>query len=137
MDAFIKVNELIEKCEDGAILNQVCVIINKERIKNCKYGKYTKPIQVIYKYEGKEAVTVDNPQYLLKIPSTQDDCITMVGTKYTALLVDPKAKRTYVGTDNQTHNFYECAVAVIRNPVVIKRIEDVEQSAFQVSEFQF
>lgn len=137
MEAFSKINEIVDNCKDIDNLNQVCVIINKERIKQCKFGKYTKPIEVIYKYEGKDDVIVDNPNYLLKIPSTQDDCIAMMGTKYTALLIDPKQKKTYIGTDNRAHNFYECSVGVIRNPVVKSQIEQIEQSAFQVSEFQF
>ena len=61
MEAFSKINEIVDNCKDIDNLNQVCVIINKERIKQCKFGKYTKPIEVIYKYEGKDDVIVDNP----------------------------------------------------------------------------
>ena len=40
MLAFEKINDIVEKCADKEKLVIVNVVINKERIKNYKYGRY-------------------------------------------------------------------------------------------------
>ncbi len=137
MNHFYKVNELVETAENVDKLKQVIIIINKDRIKLCKYGKYTKPVQIIYKYEGMEDKVLNTPDYLIKIPSTQDDCIQTVGTHFTVISVNAQEKKTYVGIDMASHNYYDCAIQVIRNPIQIKKLEEIEHEAYNVSEFEF
>ena len=137
MLAFEKINDIVEKCADKDKLVIVNVVINKERIKNYKYGRYTKPIQVIYKYADKQDKVIDNPDYLVKIPSTCEDCINMMGTKYSVIIVDASNPKSYKGTDSVLHNYYDCSVGVIRNPILVKKCEDLETAAFNITEFEF
>ena len=137
MLAFEKINGVVEKCADKEKLIIVNIVINKERIKNYKYGRYTKPIQVIYKYADKQDKVIDNPDYLVKIPSTCEDCINMMGTKYSVIIVDAANPKSYVGTDSVLHNYYDCSVGVIRNPIIVKKCEDLEVAAFNITEFEF
>ena len=137
MQAFEKINGVVKKCSDKEKLIIVNIVINKERIKNCKYGRYTKPIQVIYKYADKQDKVVDNPDYLVKIPSTCEDCINMMGTKYSVIIVDASNPKSYMGTDSVLHNYYDCSVGVIRNPIIVKKCEDLEVAAFNITEFEF
>ena len=137
MNPFKKINELVEETVNKEKLKSLSIVINKEKIKAAKYGKYAKPIQVSYKFENGEESKVQNPEYVNKIPSTIEDCIDVMGTKYSAICVDCKKQRSYVGSDNVQHTFYECAVGVIRNPLLIKQCEDMEAEAYKVSEFEF
>lgn len=137
MEPFKKANELVDECEKRDKLINVTVVINKERIKNAKYGKYVKPIQVTYKFEEGEDIKVKNPNYVFKIPSTCEDCLALMGTKYSVIQIDAKNKRSYIGADSIQHCYYECSVGVIRNPIGIKQCEDVEAESFNVTEYQF
>ena len=137
MEPFKKANELVDECEMKDNLLSVTVVINKERIKNAKYGKYVKPIQTTYKLEEGEDIKIQNPNYVFKIPSTCEDCLALLGTKYSVIVIDAKNKRSYIGGDSLEHSYYECSVGVIRNPIGIKQCEDVEAEAFHITEYQF
>ena len=137
MEPFKKANQLVDECEMKDKLLNVTVVINKERIKNAKYGKYVKPIQTTYKFEGEEDIKIPNPNYVFKIPSTCEDCLSLMGTKYSVIVIDAKNKRNYIGGDSLEHSYYECSVGVIRNPIGIKQCEELEADSFHVTEYQF
>ena len=137
MEPFKKANELVDECDNKDKLLNITVVINKERIKSCKYGKYVKPIQNTYKFEEWDDIKVPNPNYVFKIPSTCEDCLYMMGTKYSVIAIDARKKRNYIGGDSLLHSYYECAVGVIRNPVGIKQCEELEAESFQITEYQF
>ena len=137
MQPFNKVNDLIDNCPEKDKLSTVSIIFNKDRVKSCKYGKYCDPILVRYKYDDGETTRVENPDYMLKIPSTQEDCIQVLGTEYTVLIANAKSKKNYIGSDKLQHDFYECSVGVIRNPVIIQKCKDIELKSYEVTEFEF
>ena len=137
MEPFKKANELVDEFEMKDNLLSVTVVINKERIKNAKYGKHVKPIKTTYKLEEGDDIKIQNPNYVFKIPSTCEDCLALMGTKYSVIVIDAKNKRSYIGGDSLEHSYYECSVGVIRNPIGIKQCEDVEAESFHITEYQF
>ena len=132
MQPFSKLNDLVDKCAKKEGLISVSVILNKDKIKQCKYGKFCAPIDVIYKYENGDAIEVKTPDYLIKVPSSQEDCIEALGTQYCALIVNAKDKKEYTGGDNQVHYDYDCKVGVIRNYAMIEKCRTIEKSAYAV-----
>ena len=137
MQAFEKINGIVDKSENRENLSEVHVIINTDKFKHCKYGKYSKPIQIIYKYSNAEDYVLENPDMLIKIPASCEDCINTLGTKYSVIIANANRQRIYVGTDGKEHSYYECSVGVIRNPLMIKKCEEIEASAYNVTEYEF
>lgn len=137
MAQFEKINHLVEMFENNDRLMFVNIILNKERTKDCKYGKYCKPLCVIYVLDDGEDIVVENPNYLLKIPGSCVDCINILGTKYSAIRVDVHNPKIYESYDGEKHKYYECSVNLIRNPLTIKKCEEIEASIFNIGEFTF
>ena len=137
MQAFEKINSVVDKCPNREKLSQAHVIVNTDKFKVCKYGKYSKPIQIIYKYFDADDIVLENPDMLVKIPSSCEDCINALGTKYSVIIADANKLNNYTGNDGKQHTYYDCSVAVIRNPLMIQKCEDIEASAYNVTEYEF
>lgn len=137
MQAFLKINSVVDNAQDRKDLTQVHVVVNKDKFKSCKFGKYSKPIIITYKYSNREDVSIENPNVMIKIPSTCEDCINTLGTRYSVIIADATNAKRYTSPDGKDHTYYDCSVSVIRNPLAIKKCEDIEASAFNVTEYEF
>ena len=73
----------------------------------------------------------------IKIPATCEDCINTLGTKYSVIIADATNAKRYTSPDGKDHTYYDCSVGVIRNPIAIKKCEDIEASAYNVTEYEF
>jgi hypothetical protein len=127
MEPFLKVNELVSSHPNVV---EISIIFNKLRIKNTKVGKCVKPITIQYLYEGDTKEMDEQINSMINIPKSLEDIIDISGTKYCAMVVNCRNKKEFNGVV-----YYDKGLAVIRNPVIEKEIEDREKSQFQVSEF--
>jgi hypothetical protein len=96
-------------------------------------SKCVRPITIQYLYEGnkKEVDDINSDKLcFINIPRGLEDIIDINGTKYCAIIVNCREKREFNGIP-----YYSKGLAVIRNPVIEKEIEEKEKSLFQVSEF--
>ncbi len=129
MEPFIRINDLVAKHEG---VKEISIIFNKNRIKTLKFGKVVRPITIQYLYSKDKKETDDDIQFLMNIPSTLEDVININGTDYSAIIVKADVKKEYKGVE-----YYDKGLQVIRNPVIIKELEEKEKLQYQVEEFSF
>ena len=134
MITFSKINEIVNSCRNLEELNTVAIVFNSHRVKSSKYGKYVRPVRITYTYKN-DREHVDNPDYYVNIPASLEDVFEGQSEKYLAIVVDVNEKKEYPQPDGTIRVSYDKGIGLVRNPVAIKQLEDVEKQAYQIFEY--
>lgn len=138
MTTFIKTNKLVSDLTLkylGKTIKEISVIFNTHNLHQSEYGRYVKPICIVVEFEGDNVKErIENPDYYFNIPSTLNYIVDAIkASHYAAILIDPTDPKTY----KEDAIYYNKALAVIRNPKLIKELEEMEQKQIVILEYSF
>ena len=138
MTTFIKTNKLVSDLTlkyYNKSIKEISVIFNTQHLHQSEYGRYVKPICVIIEFEGDNVKErIENPDYYFNIPNTLNYIVDAIkASHYAAVLIDPNDPKTY----KENSIYYNKALAVIRNPKLIKELEAMEQKQIVILEYTF
>lgn len=135
MASFNKINDIVSACSNFEDLSTVSIVFNSHHVKTSKYGKYIRPVRITYNYKDNKREHVDNPDYYVNIPVSLEDVFEGQSEKYLAIVVDVNEKKEYTQPDGTVKVSYDKGIGLVRNPVAIKQLEDVEKQAYQIFEY--
>ena len=135
MSSFSKINDIINSCPNLEELNTVAIVFNPRHVKSSKYGKYTRPVRITYNYANDKKEHVDNPDYYVNMPASLEDVFEAQTEKYLAIVVDVKDKKEFPQPDGTVRVSYDKGIGLVRNPVAVKQLEDIEKQAYQFFEY--
>ena len=138
MTTFIKVSDLLNmRSNKDKMPKTISLLFNRDRIKTSKVGRYFKPIRIVYVYDNNNKEYIDNHDCFFNIPASLDDAIHFQDVKYLAMFIYIDKAKEFIQDDGTVLTGYEKGLGIIRNPLQINILEDLEKEAYVVEVYVF